>query len=84
MKKTAAVLLLASTILFQATADDVEELLEFISDKDLSVHIELSLLDKDNEISWDAESTHITDVDRSVNLRLAQGILHRGCPLIVI
>jgi hypothetical protein len=70
LKKTAAVLLLASTILFQATADDVEELLEFISDKDLSVHIELSLLDKDHEISWDAESTHITVVGRSVNLRL--------------
>ena len=70
MKKAAAVLLLALFLLIRATADDVEKLLDFISDKDLSVHIELSLLDKDHEISWDAESTHITVIGRSVNLRL--------------
>ncbi len=62
--------MLALFLLIRATADDVEKLLDFISDKDLSVHIELSLLDKDHEISWDAESTHITVIGRSVNLRL--------------
>jgi len=70
LKIAAALLLLSLLLPFQIAADDVEELLDFISDKDLSVHISLSLLDKDHEISWDAESTHITVVGRSVNLRL--------------
>ena len=70
MKKTAITLLLAPFLLFPVSGDDVDKLLEFISDKSLSVHIELSLLDQDHEISWDAESTHITVVGRSVNVRL--------------
>ena len=74
MNKAASIFrlaLLLTLLSFSAAyADDVEELLEFISDKDLAVHIELSLLDKDHQISWDAESTHIPVVGRSVNLRL--------------
>jgi len=69
LKKTLA-LLLGAVISFYAAADDVDELLRFISDKVLSVRIKLSLLDKNREITWDAESTHITVVGRSVNLRL--------------
>ncbi len=76
MKKTAAILSLALFLLFRASADDIEELLEFISDKALSVHIKLRLLDEDQEITWDAESTHITVIGRAVNLRLvASGLI---------
>ncbi|MBN1686310.1 MAG: hypothetical protein JW852_06620 [Spirochaetales bacterium] len=70
MKKAACVLLLSLFISFQASADDIEELLDFISDRVLSVHIELKLLDSNQEITWDAESRHVTVVGRSVNVRL--------------
>lgn len=52
------------------TADDVDQLFDFLSGKVLSVSIELKLLDGNREISWDAESSHITVVGRSVNVRL--------------
>lgn len=51
-------------------ADDVEDILEFINDKALSVRIRLRLLDRDEEITWDAESSHVTVVGRAVNIRL--------------
>jgi hypothetical protein len=70
LKRVALVLQLALASLSVVVADDVEDMLEFISDKALSVQIRLRLLDKDKEITWDAESAHITVVGRAVNIRL--------------
>ena len=70
MKKTASFLLLALLFCFKTTADDVADLLEFISDSVLSVHIELKLLDSNQQITWDAQSKYATVVGRSVNVRL--------------
>jgi hypothetical protein len=70
LKRVALALLLALVSLSVVVADDVEDMLEFISDKALSVQIRLRLLDKDKEITWDAESAHITVVGRAVNIRL--------------
>ena len=70
MKRAALVFLLGVASLFSANADDVDQLLDFISGKVLSVSIELKLLDSNRELSWDAESSHVTVVGRSVNVRL--------------
>jgi len=70
LKKAALVLFLGLVFSFCCAADDVDTLLRFISDKVLSVHIELSLLDSNQEISWDAQIRHVTVVGRSVNVRL--------------
>ena len=60
-------ILLIPTCLF---ADDLDEILRYLSDKVLSVHITARLLDKDQVIVWDAESSHITNVGKAVNIRL--------------
>ena len=70
MKRTVLVALLAFSQIAAATADDLDQILDFLSDKALSVQIRLHLLDKDEEITWNAESTHITVVGRAVNVRL--------------
>lgn len=70
MKKIAVSLILALACLGRSYADDLTDILEFISDKALSVRIRLRLLDKDEEITWDAESDHITVVGRAINIRL--------------
>jgi hypothetical protein len=70
LKRSLVVLLLALGLLSAANADDLDEILDYLSDKALSVQIRLRLLDKDEEITWDAESTHITVVGRAVNVRL--------------
>jgi hypothetical protein len=70
LKRAALVALLALGRLMTAGADDLDQLLEFIDDKALSVQIKLHLLDQDAEITWDAESTHVTVVGRAVNVRL--------------
>lgn len=70
MKGIICALFLALYLQSAVSADDVDELLEYIGGKVLSVSIELKLLDNNREISWDAESQHVTVVGRSVNVRL--------------
>jgi len=70
VKKLLVVLMLILFIISSAWADDLEDIVKYLSGKVMSVQIKLSLLDKDEEITWDAESTHMTVVGRAINIRL--------------
>ena len=70
MKKGVAAILLFLLLAFAVSGDDLEDILRFLSDKVMSVQIKLRLLDQDEEITWDAESTRITVVGRAINIRL--------------
>ena len=54
MKKLLVVLMLILFITSSVWADDLEDILKYLSGKVMSVQIKLRLLDKDEEITWDA------------------------------
>ena len=70
MKQGAVILLLILLAAAGLHADELDEILKYLSDKVLSVHITARLIDKDQIIVWDAESSHITNVGKAVNIRL--------------
>ena len=70
MKRRAVILLLILLAAAGLRADELDEILKYLSDKVLSVHITARLIDKDQIIVWDAESSHITNVGKAVNIRL--------------
>ncbi len=70
MKKRLIAVALIVLTAAAASGDDLEDILKYLSGKVMSVQIKLRLLDKDKEITWDAESTHITVVGRAINIRL--------------
>ena len=63
-------LLLIILLTSELYADDLDEILKYLSDKVLSVHITARLLDEDQIIVWDAESSHITNMGKAINIRL--------------
>ena len=76
MKKASLLLALCLLLAGSLAADEVEEILKYLKDKALSVHIVARLLDRDEVSVWDAESRSLTIAGRAVKLRLVgDGIL---------
>jgi hypothetical protein len=63
----AAVLALAATCLY---AEDLENTLELLADKALSVHITARVTQDGNETVWDMELSRVTISGRAVTIRL--------------
>lgn len=60
----------------QENAQEIEDILRYLKDKIVSVHIITRLIDQDEESVWDAESTQLTVAGRAVKLRLeGEGIV---------
>ncbi len=66
-----AVLLLAPAAAVVAQEDDpLDDILDYLADKALSVHIVIRLLDGNEVIVWDVEYTDVTVIGRALNVRL--------------
>ncbi len=66
--------LIISVVSIALQADDtLEQLKEYLSERELSVHILVKLLDSNEVIVWDAESTRVTVTGRAINVKLDNG-----------
>ncbi len=53
--------------------DTLDQLKEYLTERELSVHIKVKLLDSNEVMVWTAESTRVTVTGRAINVKLDNG-----------